>query len=97
MSDEQDTWDEIIPFDYSAGGGNGGPAEGGEKLRLGWETEVIRSGEPGPCRECRGTGSIALLVSARACGACLGTGQSRPVLRRERTPAAWGHSLKHEI
>ena len=60
-------------------------------MQLGWETEVIHFGEPGPCRQCRGTGSIALLVTARACDACLGTGQIWPVLRREHTPAAWGY------
>jgi len=76
MSDEQHPSGEIIPFSYSADGGNGGPAEGGQELQLGPETEVIHFGEPGPCRECGGTGSIALLVTARACDACLGTGQS---------------------
>jgi len=97
MSDKQHATGEIIPFGYSAAGGNGGLAEGGEELQLGWETEVIRFGEPGPRRHCRGTGSFTLLVTARACDASLGTGQIRPVLRREQTPAAWGHSLKHEI
>ena len=33
MSDEQHPSGEIIPFDYFADGGSGGPAEGGQKLR----------------------------------------------------------------
>ena len=88
MSDEQHSSGELISVDYSA---EGGPTEAKQELQRGGESWVVEFGEPGPCRECRGTGSIALLVTARPCEACLGTGQVWPVLRREHTPAAWGY------
>ena len=88
MSDEQHPSDETISFEYSA---DGGAAEEDEELQVGWEMGVIHFGEPEPCRECGGTGSIALLVSAHPCDACHGSGLVWPEPRHERTSAPLGY------
>ena len=60
-------------------------------MQRGGEWGVIQYGEPDPCRKCGGAGTITLLVTARACEACQGTGRFRPVLRHEHTPARMGY------
>jgi DnaJ-class molecular chaperone len=43
---------------------------------------------PVPCTECGGAGRIALLVTARPCAACEGSGWIQPAARHEITPEA---------
>jgi hypothetical protein len=61
------------------------------QLQRGPEVHVYHYPPPVPCTECGGRGSIALLVTARPCAACEGSGQVWPPARHEYTPAPLGY------
>ena len=67
-------------------------AEENLKLEYGPSSETYFYPPPVPCRDCGGSGKIALLVTARACGACEGSGQiqGKPI-RHEHVPAQLGY------
>jgi hypothetical protein len=46
---------------------------------------------PVPCTECGGAGKITLLVTARPCAACEGSGRVQPEPRHEVTPGPLGY------
>jgi len=61
------------------------------ELQLGPEMHDYHYPPPVPCAACGGRGSILLLVTARPCEACQGSGRVWPEPRLEHTPARMGY------
>jgi hypothetical protein len=61
------------------------------KLERGPEVHFYHYPPAVPCPDCRGSGRVVLLVSARPCGTCEGAGKVWPEPRHEHTPAKLGY------
>ncbi len=66
------------------------------KLERRPETHMYEYPPPVHCTDCGGAGRIALLVTARPCAACEGSGWIQPPARHEVTPARMGYYRRKE-
>ena len=66
-------------------------ADDEHELEYGPESHVWTYPPAVPCAGCGGSGRIALLVTARTCEMCAGTGQVWPEARHEHVPPQLGY------
>jgi hypothetical protein len=62
-----------------------------DKLTTAPDVHIYHYPPPVPWTECGGAGRIALLVTARPCAACEGSGWIQPAARHEITPGPLGY------